>query len=109
MPLIVKQEVHFTATVQVDGPGQDGPVEEFTANFLALTQPEVNGIYVGGDGDAGLLRRVLTGWSEVVDEVGTAVPFSADAVEEIVIDRPWVRVATAKAYVAALHGGRLGN
>lgn len=60
--------------------------------------------------DKRMLRRIILGWSDVVDRSGQQIPFAADVLE-IAIAQPWFRAAAFAAYRAAMTGGeaRRGN
>lgn len=64
--------------------------------------------------DAPLLRRVVVGWGDESgrggfdDESGAPIPFSAEALEQVV-EIPWIAAALVRGYFDAANGGKLGN
>lgn len=53
-----------------------------------------------------VLRRAITGWDEqtVSDDEGNPIPFSTEALNEV-LQFPWGRLAAYEAYGAAISGG----
>ncbi|MFP4146589.1 MAG: hypothetical protein ACLFSI_02620 [Halorhodospira sp.] len=69
--------------VEFDEADADGKrvTRRFQARFQLLTASEIQAL--GADGDVGeLLRSHVLDWSEVYDDAGNAVPFSADALDQ---------------------------
>ena len=55
-----------------------------------------------------LLEAVLEGWDEIVDEDGTAVPFTA-ANRQGFLDDPYFCRGVIKAYLESLDGAQVKN
>ena len=98
----------FDWPVDVHVPGAGA--QKFTAAFEELGQDDLDRIAEGERADAELARRVLVGWSGVVDDTGAEVPFS-DARRDALIARPYARYAIARGYYEAIlgHGRGRGN
>ncbi len=54
-------------------------------------------------GQVALIRRVMTGWRDVVDETGNQVAFSVERLAAACAE-PWFRNAVIGAYAQALRG-----
>lgn len=94
--------------VTVEVPGQ--PPQTFTAQFVVPELDEFEA--AAGSGDLQRLRRMIggavIGWSDVVDEDGAEVPFSAEALDELIAN-PFALRALAEALGDSLTKGREKN
>ena len=90
---------------QVSGTQPDGTEWTMRAVFEEMRQDELDNLVGGNEAaDEELVRHALVGWGDVLDASGDQVPFSPEAAEEL-LQRPWWRLAVAKAYYAAILGG----
>ena len=98
----------FTHTVHVMVPVDGGHREEtFKATFEVKDIDQLEKVQDEG-GQRGLLREVITGFDELIDDAGQAVPYS-DELREQLIGVPYVRIALFQAYIAAIGKAKPGN
>lgn len=101
----------FSWTVRVPVPSDDDyAVAELRLNFKALDQAELDrmrgvGLAEGqaAPTDAEICRRVVTGWPLLLNDAGEPVPFSPEALEQLLL-APMVRSAIVATYLAAMSG-----
>lgn len=102
-------ELTFKRDVQFLQPTDSGGSKQmkFRAQFAELTTDEIRAITDEADdeGEAteALLKRVFIGFEDVTDEEGKKVDFS-DSVRDMLINRPYIRVALVQSYMRALSG-----
>lgn len=110
---VLRDVYEAVAPVVVRLPGNDGkPVQQrFLANFRIPSDAEIRSIIVAhpptpGEpqmGDVAVLRACWVGWSEVEDDSGQAVPWSAEARDRMLAHK-LVRQALIDAFLAASTG-----
>lgn len=78
--------------------------------YAALPQSEIDrmrGVGLGegetAPSDHAIARRVVRGWRDLTDEQGNPVPFSSEALEQL-LDTPAMRTALVLTYLAAASG-----
>lgn len=114
----------WPVTVSVPSPERDRAGEmvtmEFRMQFAALPRDEARALQErmratpAGEGESEAhadLMRVVKGWDEdVVDEAGRPVPFSTEALAEL-LQISWYRLGVYRAWAASLVGeaARRGN
>jgi len=82
-------------------PDEDGkPVPfDFKLHCKRLSQDEIDNAMKNRKGEVkGFIREVAQGWAGVLDELGAAVPFSSDALDEQ-INEPGMPVLIMQAYL----------
>lgn len=103
--------LQFTWTVRVPVPGNDDYSHaELPLNFRVVDQPELDkmrgiGLAEGETPptDEQIVRRVVVGWPSLKDAAGNEVPFSDEALSQLLLS-PMVRTATVATYMAAMSG-----
>ena len=75
-------EPAYTIPVEVDLPGQH-PKPSFEATFRRLSKTEYRVLMDSGKSPADIAREVLVGWRGVVDSEGREIPFSNEALDEL--------------------------
>lgn len=104
----------FRAPVTVEIVGADGSPQKypFTAEFRRLKLSELEDLMARirdkGLSDPDVLREVVSGWAQVVDEAGSELPFSADALEQV-LEIPEACRALVNAFMTKVTGARRGN
>lgn len=101
----------FTWTVRVPVPGDDRYTHaELPLIFRAVDQTELDkfrgvGLAEGEAllSDADVVRRVVVGWPALKNAVGADVPFSPEALEQLMA-APIMRAAIVATYMAAMTG-----
>lgn len=119
--LITEPTFRRTVTVRVPSPTAADAIEEqsFEVEFAALHEDEAKAIDAAhaalspaerAERPWHVLHRVTRGWSGVVDDTGSDVPFTAAALTQA-LGWPWVGPAMMDAWRAGLAGeeARLGN
>lgn len=92
-----------TVMVPIDGGHRE---ESFTVRFR-LTEDE-NARIDTFDATIIWLRDIIVSIGDLVDEAGTAIPYS-DEVRDRVLALPYARIALTRAYFAAVGKARVGN
>lgn len=102
-----QKDYRFTWPVTVFVPTNAGQEEQsFTGHFRLLPKAELEELLAKdpGNDDATVCRAALVGWGDdLVTEEKAQVPFSKDALEQLVMV-PFIRVAIARAYWTAANG-----
>lgn len=89
-------------TVKLSVPTESGfESQSFRARFLILPQSEREAI--ARDGGKAAMERVWTGWEEIADVDGKAIPFS-EAMRSEFLEFDYVLTALASAYAKASMG-----
>ena len=96
--------VPVTVCVPVDGGHKD---QDFKVKFLVVDVDEL-GEASGLAGQQKLLKRVVRGFEELVDDNDKPMPYS-DALRDQLIAVPYVRAAMLQTYLAAIGKTRVGN
>jgi hypothetical protein len=105
---VLSENPRFTHAVKVMTPVDGGhKVEEFKATFTVI---DVNDI---GDtsslpGQTELLRRVVVGLEDIVDDAKKPVPYS-DEFRDRLIGIPYIRAGLVQTYLAAVIKSAVGN
>ncbi len=96
-----------TVRVPVDGGFSN---ETFTAVFKVLPKDKAEELLerVKDAPDVGLLREILVGFEDVMDEAGNAIEYS-DETRDLLIGIPYVAIPLIKAYHEANLGFRAKN
>lgn len=89
------------ATVKVHHP-VDGE-STFKAQFLILKHSEYQKLIESKKDDVDVIQKIVTGWSEVVNDDGNEVPFSKEALRQL-CEYVFVRTGIMRAYTD-LHVG----
>lgn len=105
----LKKTNTFSWPVRIKVPQDGGTfgVSEIALQFEQLPQEAFNDLVKAADMDfnAELLRKTVRGWEKVCEEDGTPIPFSDEALEQL-LSIPWARNAAAEAYMEAVSGNR---
>ncbi|MCV2349339.1 phage tail assembly chaperone [Paucibacter sp. Y2R2-4] len=104
--------MNFTWTVNVPVPGQDQyQFAKLPLEFVQVDQAQLDkfrgiGLAEGEalPSDADIVRRVVVGWPDLKNAAGEPVPFSPEALEQLML-APIVRSAIVATYMAAMSGG----
>lgn len=99
----------FRTRVRIAFPTLDGKSEvaSFMAEFEALKISDIEKLQ-REDGDAALIKRVLIGATEIVDEDGNALAWS-DATRDALLDEPLILRALSEAYLREAMGAKEKN
>lgn len=111
--LKIKQNYTYDWPVSVPFPGDGGTIEraEFTAKFVYMGQKALEEARQGilSDSDAAaFINRVMVGWSGVADANDKELPFSLDALRQL-LDLPSVAMAIMQTYGDSLRGIAVKN
>lgn len=108
MAFIRKKVASYGWPVTVEVPSDGGKFEKqlFNVTFKRLGRSEFTKL--ADKGDVELLEAVLEGWDDIVDEDGTAVPFTA-ANRQGFLDDPYFCRGVIKAYLESLDGAQVKN
>lgn len=97
---------------RVTGALPGGAAFEFECHFKRLSPAQVDALVgrarAGELQDAGLVREVLVGWSDVCDESGTQLPFSAES-RDRVLEIYGVAAGIVRGWFDSLAGAREKN
>jgi hypothetical protein len=101
----------FWWTVQIPSPtDNDYAVAGLDLLFAPVEQPELDAMRGIGlaegeavPSDAQICRRVVRGWRKLCNEHGAEVPFSPEALDQL-LRAPVVRTAIVVTYLAAMSG-----
>ena len=108
----IRQDHSFTWPVEVAVPEDGGKhrIETFQVRFREIDQDHVNDILsdIENGVDAALLTEIVIGWEGVRDEDKNEVPFDTGMLE-MLIKVPYVRIAMAGAFMAAMTGAKRKN
>jgi len=111
MAFVRKKVNSYPWPVVVKRPSEKNPGEfetsEFLITFKRLSQAQLNDFQESSDQKKALLEIVL-GWSEILEEDGTEVPFSKATLREFSEDVDFI-TAVFKAYGLFYSGGIEGN
>ena len=111
MAFVRKKVNSYPWPVVVKRPSEKNPGEfesaEFVITFKRLSQTQLNDFQESSDQKKALLEIVL-GWSEILEEDGTEVPFSKATLREFSEDVDFI-TAVFKAYGQFYQGGIEGN
>lgn len=100
---VVRDIVEYDWPVRVMLP--DGTAGDFKACFAVRT--DVREAMLDPTRHETLMRELLCGWTDLVDENGAQVPYSAEMRDRLLAD-PWVGPAIVRAFVESLTARR-GN
>ncbi len=108
---VLRKPLDFWWTVKVPVPTDgDYVMARLDVLYAALPQSEIDrmrgvGLAEGQEppSDREIVKRVLRGWRNLPDEHGNPVPYSAEAVEQL-LETPAMRTALALTYLAAASG-----
>lgn len=106
--LTTDPRVHWPVRVRVPVDGGGHRVDTFTVEFRILGRERLNELQAQDSNGQALLREVVLGWSELLDERGDALPFFAGT-RDLLFDVPFVAAALLEAYAEALSGGARKN
>lgn len=101
------REATFWAPVTVKVPNEAGGYDtaRFKTRFKVLAQSRVRELGDGGQGDAGLLKEAVIGWTDLADETGAPLPFSDEALGGL-LDLPYMQLALVETYLERTLNGR---
>lgn len=108
MPLRFTSERTFNATCKAAGG------ETFHARFRVLTDEEVGMFFSAASGNAPLedqkafLRRAVCELSDLVDDAGAPIPFTAELLEQA-LGMADMRLGMLEGYRIGLTGAKAGN
>lgn len=107
---IVDDRPTFTREVKVLVPEGDGHREEkIKATFLVIPTSEIDAGKLGtGEGTKEFLRTAVVRLDDLVDKAKQPVAYT-DAVRDLVLDLPYVRVALANKYFDEVSKAAEGN
>jgi len=119
MAFVLKQSDSFTWPVAFDVPTDGGRHERqtFDGEFKRLPQSKIGPMVAELQKveDLSELERIteiakelLVGWSGVNDDSGKDVPFSQNALEQL-LEVPFLAVAVVKAYMDSIKGAKRKN
>lgn len=101
MAFILKKLNKLAVKVKGTLPDEDGKQIDFdfTLNCKRLTQEQIDGVLRDKKGNVtGFVINVAEGWSQVLDEAGNAVPFSAEQLTAQ-LDNPGLSALIMQAYL----------
>jgi hypothetical protein len=93
--------------VKIEAPADGGrfDISTMTVEFKRVSQSKA--LELAKDGSQ-LVREVVIGWEDYMDEDGKAIPFTSSELNELADDTPFVRAA-GKAFFDSLAGAQEGN
>ena len=97
----------FELGVNVPVPGLDEP-QQFTATFKDMPRTALRAEMEDANADEKVGKKVLVNWSGIVDDDDQEVPFSPETLD-VLLDRPYIALAVAKAYYDEMLGRETGN
>ena len=97
----------FDAVVTVQVPGIEEP-QQFTATFLDTPRSALRKEMEDENADQRVASVVLKNWEGIEDEDGKEVPYTPENLD-VLLDRPYIALAVAKAYYDAILGRDAGN
>lgn len=104
----IVSEPTFTIPVTVCVPVDGGHKDQTLKVKFAVVDVDELGEAAGLDGQQKLLRRVVRGLEDVVDDADKPLPYS-DELRDQLIAVPYVRAAMLQSYLAAIGKTRVGN
>lgn len=114
MPFTLKRDDRFKWPVSFDVPVDGGKFkrETFDGIFIRVSQSrlrELTDLVSSGEvTDIDVAREVLVGWSGIKDDNGEDVPFSDEALEQL-LDVPMLASAIVVKYFESLQGVKAKN
>jgi len=104
------QEPAWSWPVKVQVPADGGVYVEqrFSARFRLTPAQQAGALLLEDPSGRALIRHALVGWSEVVDDAGKEVAFSAEAAE-LMLGIPYVFTALAASYSDSVAGAPRKN
>lgn len=108
---VLSQSDAYKWPVTVSTPVDGGKFQNhtFTAVFKRLTQTRIQEIASAeGQTDKDIAREVVTGFEDINDADGTAIPFTSSTLERL-LDAPGVASAIVHAFMASLTGAKRKN
>ena len=108
MAFIKKKVQTFKWPVKVDEPADGGLFEtsEFTAVFKRVPRSKFEKLT--DQGELEMLKAILVGWEDILDESSKPVPFSQAALKDFADDAYWIR-GVLTAYTETIEGAKSGN
>lgn len=106
----INQRPQFLRKVDIPVPADQGhEAQSIDVTFRALPEKdlvEFNTLVLDGQKD--LLRRVVANITDIVDDAGAPLPFTAELLDEL-MDWSFARLALMRAYAEAIAEARVGN
>jgi hypothetical protein len=106
--LTTDPRVHWPVRVRVPVDGGGHRVDTFTVEFRIIGRDRLNELHAQDTTREAMLREVVVGWSELVNDKGEPLPFLSSTLG-LILDVPYVASALLEAYAEALSGGARKN
>ena len=102
--LQASKSIKWPVNVNIPRDGGKTVKATFTGHFSLISQDEFDAVYNDGGNDETLVRAVLTGWgNDVNDADGNAMAFNDENLNKMA-GVPYVRAAIVAAYIEVSHG-----